>query len=222
MRTLRVHGLLMFAAACSTAAPPPPPAVSGMVVDDSNVVVANATVQVCNETLCTLGKTDATGSFAVSVPPGSGYHVIAHTSASDPRATSAGLAIVGDVDGAVMLQSPIVIPVVGALADVSIGAPSVTVEGVLIPAADWPAFGLPNETILAMWALAPWAIYDQGMTVTLANHFSLPAGSSAHVYAVNDTSAALLPPTVATVSLDGASLTGATVDRLTWLVLAVP
>ena len=209
------HLALCALLACGS---PSPPAVNGTVTDGANAM-AGATVQVCNETLCTLGTADAQGAFSVTVPAGTGYHVIAHAPKTETRATSAALAIVGDVSETVALP-PIVIPIVGTLEGLSTNATSAL--GVSIPQSQWPAFNPPGETIVAMWALAPWATHAPGTTLAIANHFGLAPNATARVFAVDDTTASLLPPTQATVTADGASITGATVDRLTWVVVAVP
>jgi hypothetical protein len=203
-----------------------PPIVSGTVVDDTSNAVAGAKVQVCNETLCTLGDADDAGAFHVTVPVGSGYHVIAHAPSTDPRDTSAGIGLIGDVTSDVTLQ--VVIPVMGTRATSSSAAVTTDLSVALPSGVPWvagaavthgPTFG---KAVLATWALAPWATYAPGTAVTIANHFGLAAGSTVFVYAVNDTTADLLAPSQATVSMDGSVITGATIDRFTWVVLAVP
>jgi len=233
MRKLAILAFTLGCSAPASAPPPPPPTptdVSGTVVDDTNAVVANAIIEVCNATLCTLGSSDASGSFTVDVPAGSGYHVIARAPASDTSPTSAGIALVGDVSGPITLPATVVIPVVGPLSDLALdassdtgpdaGSEAVTFEGAVIPQGQWPAFDPSGETVVAMWALAPWATYET-VSVTITNHFGLAAGTTVHVYAVDDGTASLLPGSPGTVNGSG-TITGATLDRLTWVVLAIP
>jgi hypothetical protein len=216
--------------------------VSGDVVDMQGAPWANAKVQVCSSALCTLGNADGSGAFAVQVPAGNHYHVIARPPPSDPREGSAGLGVLADALVAdTTLASPVPIPITGAHA--SLAAPAaVTTDltltanaadvafngsayfsGVSVEQAKWPAFVVAGKTILAMWALDPWGTRtNPGKTiaVTIANSFGLAPGDIASVYAVNETTAELGTPTQATVSTDGATLSGATLDRVTWVVLA--
>ena len=99
------------------------------------------------------------------------------------------------------------------------------VAGAAIPQAKWPAFAAPGETVLAMWALDPFgtdATRSKTIAVSIANGYGLGAGATVSVYAVNELTAALDPPSQGVVSSDGTTLGGATVDRLTWIVLATP
>ena len=216
--------------------------VSGDVVDMQGAPWANAKVQVCSTALCTLGNADGTGAFAVQVPSGSHYHVIARPSPSDPREGSAGLGVLADTLVAdTALASPVPIPITGAHA--SLAAPAAVTSdltltanaadvafsaeayfsGVSIAQPSWPAFVVAGKTILAMWALDPWGTRtNPGKTiaVTIANSFGLAANDVAAVYAVNETTAELGAEAQATVSSDGTMLTGATIDRVTWIVLA--
>jgi hypothetical protein len=221
--------------------------VSGTIVDGSNVGWAGAMIQVCNEALCTLGNTDTTGAFRVSVPPGAGYHVIARPGPSDTREASAGLGIVGNVAADVAL-APIAIPVMGPKVELAgdAGPQSVAVTsdltltasvagidfeadaylaGASVPSASWPAFAIPGKTILAMWALDPWgtrANVGQTIGVAISNVFGLAPGATVSVYAVSELTAELGTASAGVVSTDGTSITGSTVDRVTWVVLATP
>jgi hypothetical protein len=218
--------------------------VSGDVVDMQGAPWANAKVQVCSAALCTLGNADGAGAFAVQVPAGSHYHVIARPSPNDPlqASASAGLGVLADTLVAdTALASPVPIPITGAHAslaapaavttDLTLAANAADVafsgeayfSGVSIPQASWPAFVIAGKTILAMWALDPWGTRTtpgKTITVTIANSFGLAPSDVASVYAVNEATAELGAPTEASVSSDGTTLAGATIDRVTWIVLA--
>jgi hypothetical protein len=215
--------------------------VSGVVVDSTNATLGGAKVQVCNEALCTLGNADASGAFRVAVPDGTGYHVIAHAAPVDVRVTSAGRGIVGDVNADVVLSAPIVIPVMGAKVlldgDAGVQTCAVTSDLTLTVAASdlelsgdafvagasvTTPFAIAGKTVLGVWALAPWGTHTSaGKTVglTIANNFGLAPGDSASVYAVSELTAAALSPSSATVNTDGTEIIGASVDRVTWVVL---
>jgi hypothetical protein len=214
--------------------------VSGNVVDTSDAPWANAKVQVCSSALCTIGNADTKGAFAVQVPSGNRYHVIARPPPNDPREGSAGLGVLADTLVAdTTLDAPIRIPVTGAhasspaavtpdltltanMADVSFSGEAYF-SGVSIAQAQWPAFVVPGKTILAMWALDPWGTRTspgKTIAVTIANTYGLASGDTVSVYAVNETTAELGTPTQGTVSTDGATIAGATIDRVTWIVLA--
>jgi len=220
--------------------------VSGTVVDSSNAPWSGAKVQVCGAGVCNLGNVDQAGAFRVSVPPGAGYDVVARPAAGDPRGQSAGLDLVGDVNGDVAITAPIVIPNMGTKfaldADAGAQAAAVTSDltltaaasdlsfygdaylaGAAVPSASWPPFVIAGQTIVAMWALDPWATdANPGKTigVTIANGFGLAPGDVVSVYAVNEQSVELGPASQGTVTADGTQITGATVDRVTWIVLA--
>ena len=92
-----------------------PITVSGEVVDTSGAPWANAKVQVCSSALCTIGSSNGAGAFAVQVPPGNRYHVIARPAPSDAREGSAGLGVLADTLVAdTTLAAPIHVPVTGA------------------------------------------------------------------------------------------------------------
>ncbi len=216
--------------------------VSGDVVDSQGAPWAAAKIQVCSETVCTLGNANASGAFHVSVPANDHYHVIAHPPPTDAREGSAGLFVLADlVTADVALGSPVPIFVTGAHA--TLGAPAAVTNdltltanasdvsfygdayfsGVSVPQSAWPAFAIAGKTILAMWALNPWGTRTNAqktIAVSIANHFGLAAGDAASVYAVNETTAALGAASAATVSSDGTTIDGATIDRVTWVVLA--
>jgi len=217
-----------------------PITVSGEVVDTSGAPWANAKVQVCSSALCTIGSSNGAGAFAVQVPPGNRYHVIARPAPSDAREGSAGLGVLADTLVAdTTLAAPIHVPVTGAHAsspaavtpeltlvanpaDVSFSGEAYF-AGVSVAQSQWPAFDVPGKTILAMWALNPWGTRtNPGKTiaVTIANGFGLAAGDAVSVYAVNEGTAELVGPTPGTVSTDGTTIGGATIDRVTWIVLA--
>jgi hypothetical protein len=208
------------------------PSVSGVVTDAQGAPWSDAKVQVCSASLCTLGNADGAGAFSVHVPAGKRYHVIAHPPPNDPREGSAGLAVLADVlTSDVVLPSPIAIPITGAHAslpsaavtqDVTLDANAADVafsgeayfSGVSVTASPYPA--------LAAWALDPWGTRtNPGKTiaVTIANTFGLAPGDTVSVYAVNESTAELVGPTQGTVSSDGKTITGATIDRVTWIVV---
>ena len=209
------------------------PSVSGVVTDTQGAPWANAKLQVCSASLCTLGSADASGAFSVQVPAGNKYHVIAHPPASDPREGSAGIAVMQDIlttDTA--LPSPIAIPITGAHA--SLPNASVTQDLVLTANASDVSFtgeayfsgvsvtDSPLSNAIATWALNPWGTRtNPGKTiaVTISNTFGLAPGDTVSVYAVNESTAELAPPTTGTVSSDGQTITGATIDRVTWIVV---
>lgn len=220
-------------------------AVRGDVIDAQGAPWASALVQVCSETLCTLGNADAQGAFSVQVPAGDRYHVIARPSPSDAREGSAGFFVQSAVlTSDTALGAPIPIPITGAhvaadasgsisgnvASDLALSASASDVAfygdayfaGASVPESAWPAFSIEGKTILAMWALNPWATHanpNATIAVTIANHFGLAANDVASVYVVNETTAELGAANVATVSADGASI-ASSVDRLTWIVLA--
>ncbi|HEY2370183.1 MAG TPA: hypothetical protein VGH87_27495, partial [Polyangiaceae bacterium] len=75
---------------------------------------------------------------------------------------------------------------------------------------------------IATWALDPWGtrtIAGKTIAVTIANTFGLAPGDTVSVYAVNESTAELVGPTTGTVSSDGTTITGATIDRVTWIVV---
>jgi len=221
--------------------------VSGSVVDSLGAPWASATVQVCSATVCTLGKADSAGAFSVAVPPNDHYHVIAHASPTDPRNASAGIGVVPTlVTSDTALASPVVVPVTGAIvslhadagafdaavtsdltlsgsaADLAFGGDAY-LAAVRLDASAWPAFSIPGETILAIWALNPWGTHatpQETIAVAIENGFGLAPGDTASVFTVDETTAELGAPSTATVSDDGATLAGATIDRITWIVLA--
>ncbi len=221
--------------------------VTGAVVDTQNAPWAAAKIQVCSETLCTLGDANASGAFDVQVPAGNLYHVIARPSPSDAREGSAGLFVLQTMlTSDTALAAPIPIPVTGAhltqgdagnisgevASDLTLTANAndvgfdgdVFFSGVAIPQNQWAAFSIEGKTILAMWALNPWGTRTnsgKSIGVSITNHFGLNAGDAVSVYAVNETTAALDPPTQASVSPDAATIDGATIDRLTWIVVAL-
>lgn len=197
-------------------------AVSGVVVDDASAPLSGAKVQVCNASLCVIASADTTGAFHATVPPGAGYHAMAHA----PGNTSAGIRIVGDVAADIALTAPIVVPTLGTAIPFSNGTADVTIDLTLatdatdiptiaaasIPQEQWPAFATSGN-VVAVWALAPWATHD-AIDVTIANHFGLTAAT---VYAVDETTAEVGAPATATVT--SATIT-AKIDRVTWIVLA--
>jgi hypothetical protein len=220
--------------------------VTGAVVDAQNAPWAAAKIQVCSDALCTLGDADASGAFDVQVTAGNFYHVITRPSPSDTREGSAGLFVLQNMlTSDTALDAPIPIPVTGAhLTQGDAGnisgqvASDLTLtgnvsdigfygdaffSGVAIAQNQSPAFSIEGKNILAMWALNPWGTRaNSGKTigVSIANHFGLNAGDAVSVYAVNETTAALDPPTEALVSTDATTIDGATIDRLTWIVVA--
>ncbi len=220
----------------------PKVSVSGDVVDSENAAWASAKIQVCSETVCTLGNADGSGAFHVLVASGDRYHVIARPAVADTREGSAGLFVLADALTAdVTLDSPVHLPVTGAhftlsspanvTSDLTLTANAADlafygdafVAGVSIAQAEWPAFTIAGKTILAMWALNPWgtrANAGKTIAVTMSNAYGLAANDTASVYAVNELTAELGTPTTATVSGDAKTLDGATIDRVTWVVLA--
>ena len=214
-------------------APNTNPHVSGVVTDPQGAPWPDAKIQVCSASLCTLGNADAAGAFSVLVPAGNRYLVIAHAAPGDPRDTSAGLAVLSDVlTTDVTLPSPIAIPILGArqalpsaavTQDLTLGANAADVSvsgdayfsGVSVTASPYPG--------LAAWALGPWGTRTnptKTIAVTIANHFGLAPGDTVSVCAVNESTAELGPPSQATVSSDGTTISGANIDRVTWVVLA--
>jgi hypothetical protein len=210
----------------------PSPSVNGVVTDTQGTPWADAKVQVCSASLCTLGSADAAGAFSVHVPAGKKYHVIAHPPPSDPREGSAGIAVLQDVlTTDVTLASPIAIPITGAHSslpnaavtqDLALDANAADVSftgeayfsGVLVAASPFPS--------LATWALNPWGTRtNPGKTiaVTIANTFGLAPGDTVSVFAVNESTAELVGPSTGTVSSDGTTIVGATIDRVTWIVV---
>lgn len=228
----------------SDAAPTAMIHVSGVVVDAQNAPWAAAKIQVCSASVCTLGNADASGAFDVSVLANDHYHVIAHPSPTDSRDGSAGIGVFPSIlSSDAALAAPVVLPVTGARTNVSGAfdahvttdlelagtaadldyASAAYVAAVRVDSAAWPAFSIPNQTILAIWALNPWGtrtLPSKTIAVTIQNGFGLSAGDTASVYALSETTADLGTPTTATVSPDSTTLTGATIDRLTWMVLA--
>jgi hypothetical protein len=220
--------------------------VTGAVVDSQGAAWGAAKIQVCSETVCTLGDADETGAFAVAVPAGDRYHVIARPGPGDSRAGSAGVGVFPSVvvsDTA--LAAPVVLPVTGAeialdpdggavdaavTADLTLSARAADLDfygepylaAVRLDAAAWPALSTPG-TVLAVWALNPWgtrAETGKSIAVTIRNDFGLAPGELAQVYAISETTAEVGAPSDAVVSDDGAVIAGATVDRVTWIVLA--
>ena len=225
--------------------PPPKCVVSGKAADMNDVGWARAKLQVCSSLLCTLGDADDAGAFAVTVGCGERYHVLALPPPGDARAASAGIGIIKDpvihdyalpdlvripeTANAIALtagvQSVAVAPDLTLIADPGdIGfAGAAYLAGVLVPQAKWPSFEIAGRTILAMWALGPWAATTKkGKTigVLVKNGFGLTAGDRVGVYAVSQTTADLSTPVDATT--DGAAklVTGGTIDRVTWIVIA--
>ena len=208
------------------------PSVNGVVTDTDGAPWANAKVQVCSASLCTLGNADGAGAFSVQVPAGKTYHVMAHPPAGDPREGSAGIAVLQDVlTTDVTLASPVAIPVTGA--HTSLPSAAVTQDLTLTANASDVSFASdayfsavsvttsPFPSI-ATWALNPWGtrtVVGKPIGVTLANTFGLAPGDTVSVYAVNESTAELVGPTTGTVSTDGKTITGATIDRVTWIVV---
>ncbi len=230
--------------ASATEEPTPECVVSGVVADPSGQPWLGATVQVCSESLCTLGKAPS-GSFAVDVPCGAFYHVIAREDPGDTRPASAGVSVIADeVTSDVSLAAPVTIPVTPAPAALASGTQSIdltteltltldpadlvfygnaAVAAVRVDPGQWPAFVIQGKTVLAMWALAPWgtrARAGKTIGVTVKNVFGLSAGDGVSFFAVSETTASLLVPTQGTVTSDGALVAGATIDRVTWIVVA--
>ncbi len=209
------------------------PSVSGVVTDTQGTPWPNAKIQVCSDALCTLGNADGAGAFSVRVPAGKTYHVMAHPPAGDPREGSTGIAVLADVlTTDVTLASPVAIPITGAHASL----PDAVVTSDLTLTANAPDVDFtgdayfsgvsvtasPFASAIATWALNPWGTRtNPGKTiaVTLANGFGLAPGDTVSVYAVNESTAELVGPTTGTVSSDGKTITGATIDRATWIVV---
>lgn len=205
---------------------------SGVVIDAQGAPWPDANVQVCSAALCTVGKAGAAGAFSVHVPAGTKYHVIAHPPPNDPREGSAGVAVLDDVlTSDVTLASPVTIPITGAHAslpdaavtsDLTLTANASDVafsgdayfSGVSVAASPFPS--------IATWALNPWGARTspgKAIAVTIANTFGLAPGATVSVYAVNESTAELVGPSPGTVSSDGKTITGATIDRVTWIVV---
>lgn len=209
------------------------PSVSGVVTDTDGTPWANAKLQVCSASLCTLGTADASGAFSVHVPAGKKYHVIAHPPPGDPREGSAGIAVMQDVlTTDFTLPSPVAIPITGAHA--SLPSAPVTQDLTLTANASDVSFNgdayfsgvsvtsSPFAGALATWALNPWGTRTnpgQTIAVTIANTLGLAPGETVSVWAVNEGTAELVGPTTGTVSSDGKTITGATIDRVTWIVV---
>jgi hypothetical protein len=208
------------------------PSVSGVVTDTQGTPWANAKVQVCSASLCTLGNADGNGAFSVQVPAGKKYHVMAHPPAGDAREGSAGIAVLDDVLTTDMtLASPVAIPITGAHAslpnaavtqDLTLTANAADVSftgdayfsGVSVASSPFPS--------IATWALNPWGTRTnptKTIAVTMTNTFGLAPGDTVSVYTVNESTAELVGPTQGTVSSDGQTITGATIDRVTWIVV---
>jgi hypothetical protein len=209
------------------------PSVSGVVTDTKGAPWPDAKVQVCSDALCTLGNADGTGAFSVQVPAGKTYHVMAHPPASDPREGSTGIAELADIlTTDVTLPSPVAIPITGAHASL----PNAAVTQDLTLTANAPDVSFtgdayfsgvavtssPFASSIATWALNPWATRTNAgktIAVTMSNTFGLSPGDTVSVYAVNETTAELVGPSTGTVSSDGKTITGATIDRVTWIVV---
>lgn len=215
--------------------------VRGAIVDAAGRGWSNAKIQVCSATVCTLGDATTTGAFDVAVPSGDRYHVIARPGPGDSRDGSAGIGVLAaPVASDTSLATPVVLPVTGVripLGDATVAAvtPDLTltasasdlefsgdsyVAAVRVDPAAWPAFSIPGTTILAMWALNPWgtrASAGKTIAVTIQNSFSI--ADAASIYTLDEGTAELGPESKATPSADGTTL-AATIDRLTWIVLA--
>jgi len=81
----------------------------------------------------------------------------------------------------------------------------------------------PHATI-AVWDGGDLTLYDscQGAfraAQTIANTLGLAPGDTVSVYAVDESTAELVGPSPATVSSDGKTIAGATIDRVTWIVV---
>ncbi len=236
--------------ATDTAQPPDEPAVTyhvgGTVLDFQDAGYATAQVTVC-ASLCVYATVDDAGAFTATVPAGDGYHVKATGTPGDGRTASALEQPIGTLDKDVTLAAPLYLPETGAgtvvssaqtvdLGDVTLAVDPATLSlpfgvttayaaAIAVPADKQPGLTpdgkVAGKTILGMWALNPYGTTSSTpMAVTFKNTFGLSPSDPVTVYTMDDNNAQLVDPSDGTVSGDGQTITGATVKRMTWIVLA--
>jgi hypothetical protein len=96
------------------------------------------------------------------------------------------------------------------------------VAGIRVQQATFPAYDTQGKTVVAMWALNPFATRsNKPISATIKNSFGLSAGAKLAMRAVDDVKGTLLSEIPMTVSNDAAMITtdAGGLDRLTWLVL---
>ena len=94
--------------------------------------------------------------------------------------------------------------------------------GIRVVPAAWPTYDTQGKTVLAMWALNPFAARSsKAIAATVKNVFGLSAGAKLAMRAVDDAKGTLLPEIPLTVSNDASTITtdSGGLDRLTWVVL---
>jgi hypothetical protein len=215
--------------------------VTGRVVDATGTPWPAARLQIC-ASICYLGTAGTDGTFKMNVESNT-YAVDATGALSDGRtasrtvyshviaqATMLGDIVVLETGTGQALSSPQDVPIDANLTLLAVDPSALTIPtmvspyaaGVRVPSAAFPVYGTAGKTVLAMWALNPFAaVSSKPIAVTIKNVFGLSAGAKVAMRAVSDATGTLLTEIPMTVSTDASTITtdSGGLDRLTWIVL---
>jgi hypothetical protein len=223
--------------------PTPAFTVTGRVVDSTGASWANAHMQIC-DTICYLGTAGADGVFTMGIKPTGTYAIDATGALGDGRSASRTVyarlidqdVTLGDIavyetGAGQTLTSQKDVAIDGDLTLLAVDPSALTLSGnvttpyaagIRVQKATFPTYDTQGKTVVAMWALNPFATKSsKPIAVTIKNSFGLAAGAKLAMRAVDDVKGQLLAEVPLTVSTDAMTITtdSGGVDRLTWIVL---
>ena len=223
--------------------PAPAHIATGRVIDATGAPWPGARMQIC-ASICYAFNAGADGVFSASIGKSDTYAVDATSALADGRSasrtvyarlidqdvalgdivvqeTGAGQALSSTKDVAVDADLTLLAVDPSALT-LPAGVTSAYGAGVRVKAADFPVYDASGKTVVAMWALNPFAAKSsKPIAVTIKNAFGLAANAKLAMRAVDDAKGTLLAEIPMTVSSDATTITtdSGGLDRLTWIVL---
>jgi hypothetical protein len=216
---------------------------TGRVVDSTGAPWPSARMQIC-ASICYAFTAGNDGTFSANIGQVGTYAVDATNAASDGRSASRtvysrlidqdvafGDIVVEETGAGTTLSSTQNVAVDADLTLLAVDPSAITLPagvtnmyaaGIRVAKPAFPAYDASGKTILAMWALNPFAAKSsKPIAVTIKNSLGLAANAKLAMRAVDDTTGLLLAEIPMTVSSDATTITtdSGGLDRLTWIVL---